>query len=76
MDMTKEELLILRDFIDNEDTQYCYDWQGFNWEIILPLIDKLLKETEQLKAELEAMKELEDLTEDDIPWLRGEGEDA
>lgn len=26
--------------------------------------------------QLEAMKELEDLTEDDIPWLRGEGEDG
>jgi cell shape-determining protein MreC len=32
----------------------------------------LKQENEQLKAELEAMKELEDVTEDDIPWLRGE----
>lgn len=38
-------------------------------------IEDLLQENEQLKEEIKAMKELEDVTEDDIPWLRGECED-
>ena len=36
--MNKEEIDILYDFANNENTWYCNDWQGFAYETILPLI--------------------------------------
>lgn len=56
--VTKEELFILDDFIHNDNTQYCYDWQGFDYETILPLIDKLMKENERSNEYIDFYKGL------------------
>lgn len=53
--MTEEELNILKDFANNDNSFYIYDFQSFDYETILPLIDKAVKEVEKyykLKEEL------------------------
>lgn len=47
--MNKEEIDILYSFANDEDCRYVYDWQGFNYEEICPLIDKLIKENKKYK---------------------------
>ena len=47
--MNKEEIDILYSFANDEDCRYVYDWQGFNYEEICHLIDKLIKENKKLK---------------------------
>ena len=47
--MDKEEIDILYSFANDEDCRYVYDWQGFNYEEICPLIDKLIKENKKYK---------------------------
>ena len=47
--MNKEEIDILYSFANDEDCRYVYDWQGFNYEEICPLIDKLIKESKKQK---------------------------
>lgn len=44
---------ILEDFVNNENTNYCYDWQGFNYEIILPCIEQLLKNENNLQSKID-----------------------
>lgn len=44
---------ILEDFVNNENTEYCYDWQGFNYEIILPCIEQLLKNENNLQSKID-----------------------
>lgn len=50
--MNKEEIDILYSFANDEDCRYVYDWQGFNYEEICPLIDKLIKENKELKEDI------------------------
>lgn len=50
--MSEGEIDILKDFIYNEDTKYCYDWQGFDHETIRPLIEKLIEENAELKEKI------------------------
>ena len=52
----KEIIEILKDFTENENTAYCYDWQGFDYKTILPTIKGLLDLYQQEK---EKNKELE-----------------
>ena len=47
--MDKEEIDILYSFANDENCRYVYDWQGFNYEEICPLIDKLIKENQKYK---------------------------
>ena len=47
--MNKEEIDILYSFANDEDCRDVYDWQGFNYEEICPLIDKLIKEDKIFK---------------------------
>ena len=47
--MNKEEIDILYSFANDEDCRDVYDWQGFNYEEICPLIDKLIKEDKKYK---------------------------
>ena len=47
--MNKEEIDILYSFANDENCRYVYDWQGFNYEEICPLIDKLIKENQKYK---------------------------
>lgn len=42
---------ILKDFTENEQTRFCYDWDGLDYERILPAITNILKENEQLKKQ-------------------------
>lgn len=49
---------ILEDFVNNENTEYCYDWQGFNYEIILPCIEQLLKNENNLQSKIDKSDEL------------------
>ena len=44
---------ILEDFVNNENTEYCYDWQGFDYEIILPCIEQLLKNENNLQSKID-----------------------
>ena len=68
--MSDERLMELKDALYLGLDNYYPNIIGELIEAVTELKDKV----EQLKAELEAIKELGDLTEDDIPWLRGEGE--
>ena len=59
--MDEEKIIeILKDFTENEDTVYCYDWHGFDYEVILPAIQGLLdlynKEKEKNKELKEGLK--------------------
>ena len=47
--MNKEEIDILYSFANDEDCRDVYDWQGFNYEEICPLVDKLIKEDKKYK---------------------------
>ena len=53
--MNKEEIDILYSFANDEDCRHVYDWQGFDYEEICPLIDKLIKENQTLKKQLEEL---------------------
>lgn len=64
--MNKEELEILKDFIHNEDTLYCYDWQGFDHKTILPLIEKALNYISKLQKENEIKDKVIDLMAENI----------
>ena len=44
---------ILEDFINNENTEYCYDWQSFDYETILPCIEQLLKNDNNLQFKID-----------------------
>lgn len=44
---------ILEDFVNNEDTEYCYDWHGFDYKIILPCIEQLLKNENNLQSKID-----------------------
>ncbi len=44
---------ILEDFVNNENTYYCYDWQGFDYETILPCIEQLLKNENNLQSKID-----------------------
>lgn len=60
------------EYISNdEDCRYVYDWQGFNYEEICPLIDKLIKENQKYKEVMDKLKE--DLN---LIIEYGNGEDA
>ena len=48
---------ILEDFVNNENTEYCYDWQGFNYETILPCIEKLLKNENNLQSKIDKINQ-------------------
>ncbi len=54
--MNKEEIDILYSFANDEDCRYVYDWQGFNYEEICPLIDKLIKENKKYKEIIDKVK--------------------
>ena len=74
--MTEEEkkaIDILKDFAENEDTKYCYDWQGFDYETILGaiecllnLIDKQQKEIDQLANVIRVLGTNPDITTEEI----------
>jgi len=49
---------ILEDFVNNENTEYCYDWQGFDYETILPCIEKLLKNENNLQSKIDKAIEI------------------
>lgn len=49
---------ILEDFVNNEDTEYCYDWHGFDYEIILPCIEQLLKNENNLRSKIDKANEI------------------
>ncbi len=49
---------ILEDFVNNEDTDYCYDWQGFNYRTILPCIEQLLKNENNLQSKIDKANEI------------------
>lgn len=49
---------ILEDFVNNENTEYCYDWQGFDYEIILPCIEQLLKNENNLQSKIDKANEI------------------
>lgn len=51
---------ILEDFVNNEDTIYCYDWQGFNHKIILPCIEQLLKNENNLQSKIDKANKILD----------------
>lgn len=55
--MDKEEIDILYSFANDEDCRYVYDWQGFNYEEICPLIDKLIKENKKYKEVIDKATE-------------------
>ena len=44
---------ILEDFVNNEDTEYCYDWHGFDYMTILPCIEQLLKNENNLRFKID-----------------------
>lgn len=44
---------ILEDFVNNEDTEYRYDWHGFDYKIILPCIEQLLKNENNLQSKID-----------------------
>ena len=56
--MSEEEKNILYDFVNNEETEYCYDWNSLDHKTILPLIDKSLKEIERLHSIIKEVREL------------------
>lgn len=61
MKMNEEEkkaIDILKDFTENEDTIYCYDWQGFDYETILSAIECLLNLIDKQQKEIEELKEI------------------
>ena len=49
---------ILEDFVNNEDTEYCYDWHGFDYKIILPCIEQLLKNENNLQSKIDKANEI------------------
>lgn len=51
---------ILEDFVNNEDTEYCYDWHGFDYEIILPCIEQLLKNENNLQSKIDKARKIID----------------
>ena len=51
---------ILEDFVNNENTEYCYDWQGFDYEIILPCIEQLLKNENNLQSKIDKVNKILD----------------
>ena len=59
--MNKEEIDILYSFANDEDCRDVYDWQGFNYEEICPLIDKLIKEDKKYKEVIDkAIEQIND----------------
>lgn len=60
----KEAIDILKDFTENEDTKYCYDWQGFDYETILSAIECLLNLIDKKQKEIEEYKELVECIEE------------
>ena len=53
--LSKEEIDILYSFANDENCRYVYDWQGFNYEEICPLIDKLIKENKKYKEVIDKL---------------------
>lgn len=69
----KKAIEILKDFSENEDTKYCYDWQGFDYETILSaiecllnLVDKQQNEIEQLANGIRVLGTNPDITTEEI----------
>ena len=68
--MNKEEIDILYSFANDEDCRYVYDWQGFNYEEICPLIDKLIKENQKHKEIVDkAIEWVKDWTHGANDWF-------
>lgn len=55
--MIKEELDILNDFLYSESSWYVYDYQGFAYETIFPIIEKLIKINKEQEEVLDKIKE-------------------
>ena len=55
--MNKEEIDILYSFANDEYCRDVYDWQGFNYEEICPLIDKLIKEDKKYKEVIDKARQ-------------------
>lgn len=53
----KEAIDILKDFTENEDTKYCYDWDGFDHKTILSSIRLLLNLLNKNQKQLERSNE-------------------
>lgn len=70
--MNKEEIDILYSFANDEDCRYVYDWQGFNYEGICPLIDKLIKENKKYKEVID--KAIEFIEENMYSYYDNNGE--
>lgn len=49
----KKAIDILKDFAENEDTEYCYDWDGFDHTTILSAIRLLLSLINKHENQLE-----------------------
>ena len=68
--MNKEEIDILYSFANDEDCRDVYDWQGFNYEEICPLIDKLIKEDKKYKEIVDkAIEWVKDWTHGANDWF-------
>ena len=68
--MNKEEIDILYSFANDEDCRDVYDWQGFNYEEICPLIDKLIKEDKKYKEIVDkAIEWVKDWTNGANDWF-------
>ena len=55
--MKDEEIKILKDFIYNDDTEYCWDWHSFDFKTIFPIITQLLNEYEKQNKKMSKLKE-------------------
>ena len=61
---------ILKDFTENEQTRFCYDWDGLDYERVLPAITNILKENQQLKKQKDDVVEyIKTTTYSDITGL-------
>jgi hypothetical protein len=54
----KKAIDILKDFTENEDTKYCYDWQGFDYETILSAIECLLNLIEKQQRIMKSQEKI------------------
>lgn len=55
--MKDEEIKILKDFIYNDDTEYCWDWHSFDYKTIFPIIIQLLNEYEKQNKKMFKLKD-------------------